>query len=62
MSWNNLRLSEGKARYNRISINPNVCYGQACFKGIRIPAHEIVRMLANGDSIDDLLKAYPTIK
>ncbi len=46
---------------DRISINPNVCHGQACIKGTRIPVHQIVLMLANGDTIDDLLKAYPTI-
>jgi len=47
--------------YERISINPDVCHGQACIKGTRIPVHQIVLMLANGDTIDDLLKAYPTI-
>lgn len=47
--------------YERISIDPNVCHGQACIKGTRIPVHQIVLMLANGDTIDDLLKAYPTI-
>lgn len=46
----------------RISINPNICHGQACIKGTRIPVHQIVLMLANGDSIDDLLKAYPAIE
>lgn len=47
--------------YDRISIDSNVCHGQACIKGTRIPVHQIVLMLANGDTIDDLLKAYPTI-
>ena len=47
--------------YERISIDPDVCHGQACIKGTRIPVHQIVLMLANGDTIDDLLKAYPTI-
>ena len=46
----------------RISINPKICHGQACIKGTRIPVYQIVRMLANGDSIDDLLEAYPTIE
>jgi len=47
--------------YERISIDPDVCHGQACIKGTRISVHQIVLMLANGDTIDDLLKAYPTI-
>ena len=48
--------------YSRISIDPNVCHGQACIKGTRIPVHQIVSMLANGDSIEDLLKEYPSLK
>ena len=48
--------------HERISIDPKVCHGQACIKGTRIPVHQIVAMLANGDTIDDLLKAYPSIK
>jgi uncharacterized protein (DUF433 family) len=48
--------------FSRISIDPNVCHGQACIKGTRIPVYQIVQMLANGDAIDDLLESYPTIK
>lgn len=36
-------------------------HGQACIKGTRIPVHQIVRMLANGDTVDDLLEEYPSI-
>lgn len=46
---------------DRITIHANVCHGQACIAGTRIPAHQIVRMFANGDSLDDLLRAYPSI-
>ena len=46
---------------NRISVDPNICHGQACIKGTRIPAHQIVGMLANGDTFESLLKSYPTI-
>lgn len=45
----------------RISIDPNVCHGQACIKGTRIPVHQIVRMLANGDRIEQLLEDYPSL-
>jgi hypothetical protein len=32
--------------FERISINPNICHGQACVKGTRIPVHQIVRTLS----------------
>ena len=46
-------------QFDRISINPSVCHGQACVKGTRMPVHQIVRMLANGDTVEALLADYP---
>ncbi len=46
----------------RISIDPKVFHGQACIKGTRIPVHQIVHMIANGDTIEDLLKEYPSLE
>lgn len=46
----------------RISVDPKVCHGQACIKGTRIPVHQIIRMLANGDKSEDLLEDYPSLK
>ncbi|MEK6300469.1 MAG: DUF433 domain-containing protein [Acidobacteriota bacterium] len=48
--------------HDRISIDPNICHGQACIKGTRIPVAQILGMLANGDTIDGLLKPYPSIE
>jgi uncharacterized protein (DUF433 family) len=44
----------------RISIDSNVCHGEACAKDTRIPVHLILRMLANGDSEAELLAEYPS--
>ena len=46
----------------RISIDPKICHGQACIKGTRIPVHQILHMLANGDIIEELLEEYPSLK
>lgn len=48
--------------FDLISIDSKICHGQACIRGTRIPVHQIVGMLANGDTIESLLQAYPTIK
>jgi uncharacterized protein (DUF433 family) len=47
---------------NRILIDPAVCHGQACIKGTRIPVHQIIGMLANGDTIEELLCEYPSLE
>ena len=47
--------------FDRITIDPKICHGQACVKGTRIAVHQVVRMLANGDSVEDLLAEYPSL-
>jgi uncharacterized protein (DUF433 family) len=47
--------------HERISIDPKICHGQACIAGTRVPVHQIVRMLANGDLIEALLEEYPSL-
>lgn len=47
--------------FERISIDPEILHGQARIKGTRIPVHQIMRMLANGDAVEDLLEEYPSI-
>jgi uncharacterized protein (DUF433 family) len=54
-------MEGSSVRLDRISIDPNICHGQACVKGTRIPVHQVVRMLANGDTVDTLLADYPTL-
>lgn len=46
----------------RISIDPNICHGQPHVKGTRIPVAQLVAMLANGDTIEDLLTDYPSLE
>jgi len=45
--------------FERISINPQVCFGKPCIKGTRIWASLILDQLAGGLSIDELLTEYP---
>ncbi len=47
--------------YERISINPKIHHGVACVKGTRIPVYLLVRMMANGDTVEDLLEEYPSL-
>ncbi len=47
--------------FGRISIDPLICNGQACVRGTRVPVHQIVRMLANGDTVEELLAEYPSL-
>ncbi len=45
----------------RISIDPNVCFGKPCIRGTRIWVSLILDFLANGATIDELLTEYPQL-
>jgi len=45
----------------RISIDPNVCFGQACIRGTRIWVALIIEHLASGMSEDEILQEYPQL-
>ena len=46
---------------DRISINPQVCHGQACIKGTRIMVSVILDNLAAGAARDEILSSYPPL-
>ncbi len=48
--------------YERIAIDPKIYHGQACIKGTRIPVHQILKMLANGDTVEQLMEEYPSLR
>jgi uncharacterized protein (DUF433 family) len=43
----------------RIVVDPDIHHGTPCIKGTRVPVNGLVRSVADGDSIDDLLTADP---
>ena len=45
---------------DRIVIDPKICNGRPVIRGARITAQTILEFLAAGDSIDDVLREYPS--
>ncbi|MBZ0201994.1 MAG: DUF433 domain-containing protein [Ignavibacteria bacterium] len=45
-----------------IESNPKVMFGKPVIKGTRIPVDIILEKLSLGETIDQLLKSYPSIK
>lgn len=43
----------------RISVDPNVCFGKPCIRGTRIWVSLILDFLANGMTIKEILEEYP---
>ncbi len=47
---------------DRITINPDLCLGQPIIRGMRITVSVILKMLAGGKSIQNVLDAYPELE
>jgi uncharacterized protein (DUF433 family) len=43
----------------RITINPEVCGGRPCIRGLRIRVQDILDMLAGGSARAEILADYP---
>jgi len=46
----------------RISINPNICFGKPCIRGHRIWVSLILDLLANGSTFEEILADYPGLE
>ena len=44
---------------NRISINPNICFGKPCIRGHRIWVSLILDLLAGGMTTQEIIADYP---
>ena len=45
----------------RISVDPNICFGKPCIRGTRIWVAIILDFLANGMSFEEILEEYPQL-
>jgi len=46
----------------RITIDPNICHGKPCIRGLRYPVETILEWLAGGMTVDDILADYEDLE
>jgi uncharacterized protein (DUF433 family) len=47
------------ATFDRITVDPVVMSGRACIRGMRITVALVVNLVANGMSVEDIIREYP---
>ena len=47
---------------NRITVNPDVMVGKPTIRGLRITVEQLLKALAGGITIDELLEDYPELE
>ncbi len=45
----------------RISVDPNVCFGKPCIRGTRIWVSLLLDYLSSGTSVEEILAEYPQL-
>lgn len=43
---------------DRITIDPDICHGKPCIRGLRYPVENVLEWLASGMSIEEILADY----
>jgi uncharacterized protein (DUF433 family) len=47
---------------NRITIDPAICHGKPCIRGLRYPVENVLEWLASGMSTEDILADYEDLE
>ena len=48
--------------FTRITIDPAICTGKPCIRGLRFPVARLLGLMAAGEARDAILTAYPYIE
>lgn len=46
----------------RITINPDICHGKPCVRGMRYPVDIILELLSAGMSVEEILADYDDLE
>ncbi|HUI13834.1 MAG TPA: DUF433 domain-containing protein [Xanthobacteraceae bacterium] len=48
--------------FTRITVDPAVCTGKPCIRGLRFPVARLLGLLAAGETREQILQAYPYLE
>lgn len=48
--------------FSRVTIDPAICTGKPCIRGMRFPVARLLGLLATGESREQILGAYPYLE
>ncbi len=49
-------------KFERITVDPNVCTGKPCIRGLCFPVSQLLGLFASGETKETMLKAYPYLE
>lgn len=55
-------MEEVYMAFQRITVNPEVCGGKPCIRGLRFPVSRLLGLLAAGETAESIVKSYPYLE
>ncbi len=49
-------------KFDRITLDPNVCGGRPCIRGTRMRVSDVLSLLASGAAAEEILEDYPYLE
>ena len=49
-------------KFERITIDPEICTGKPCIRGLRFPVSRLLGLLASGESREEIIAQYPYLE
>ncbi len=55
-------MQGGSQVFGRITFDPQIIAGRACIRGMRITVSQVLRLIASGMTVKEILEAYPYLE
>lgn len=49
-------------RFDRITFDPDKCFGKACIRGLRMPVASVLAYMSSGMTTDEILSEWPELE
>lgn len=49
-------------KFDRITLDPDKCFGKPCIRGMRMPITSILSYLSSGMTIEEILEEWPELE
>ena len=53
---------KNKELLSRITVDPNICHGKPCIRGLRYPIENVLEILASGMTHSEILADYEDLE
>jgi uncharacterized protein (DUF433 family) len=49
-------------KFDRITFDPDKCFGKACIRGLRMPVSSLLSYLSSGMTTEEILAEWPELE